>query len=164
MASTEEQRPPATNGNGAADSDDDDPSKLRPVDIEADMREMERRKRVEAIMSSKLFREELERVVSDSLRDSGADGISHLLSDMMNVRQGQAVGAVGGSGVRGCSLPINDIRGLEGMSYTKHEKLLRCKLAAVYRLVDLYGWTQNIYNHITVSSTIMLYYFVGNRD
>ena len=38
-------------------------------------------------MSSKLFREELERVVSDSLRDSGADGISNLLSDMMSVRQ-----------------------------------------------------------------------------
>ena len=27
----------------------------------------------------------------------------------------------------------------------------RCKLAAVYRLVDLHGWTQGIYNHITVS-------------
>ena len=33
-------------------------------------------------MSSKLFREELERVVTDSLRDSGADGISNLLSEM----------------------------------------------------------------------------------
>ena len=38
-------------------------------------------------MSSKLFREELERVVTDSLRDSGADGISNLLSDMMSVKQ-----------------------------------------------------------------------------
>merc|ERR1712088_622309 len=37
-----------------------------------------------------------------------------------------------------------------GMSYTKHEKLTRCKLAAVYRLIDLFGWTQNIYNHVTV--------------
>lgn len=48
-------------------------------------------------------------------------------------------------------IPINDIRGLEGMSYTKNEKLLRCKLAAAYRLVDMYGWTQSIYNHISVS-------------
>jgi hypothetical protein len=47
---------------------------------------MERRKRVEAIMSSKLFREELERVVSDSLRESGAEGISDMLSNMLNVR------------------------------------------------------------------------------
>lgn len=39
---------------------------------------------------------------------------------------------------------------MEGMVYTKHEKILRCKLAAVYRLIDLYGWTQGIYNHVTV--------------
>lgn len=49
-------------------------------------------------------------------------------------------------------VPINDIRGVESMGYAKGEKILRCKLAAVYRLMDLYGWTQNIYNHITVSS------------
>ena len=47
-------------------------------------------------------------------------------------------------------VPINDIRGLEGMGYTKAEKALRCKLAAAYRLVDMYGLSQSIYNHITV--------------
>ena len=86
MENAEEQRQVVANGNGV-DSDDEDLSKMRPVDIDQDVREMERRKRVEAIMSSKLFREELERVVTDSLRDSGADGLSTLLSDMMNVRQ-----------------------------------------------------------------------------
>lgn len=152
MAATED--PPRANGNGTAgDSDDEDPSKIRPVDIEQDMREMERRKRVEAIMSSKLFREELERVVSDSLKESGADGITSLLSNMMNVKTASAGGstAISGAGISlGSVIPINDIRGLEGMSYTKNEKLLRCKLAAVYRLVDMYGWTQSIYNHISV--------------
>lgn len=56
MAATEDQpvANPATNGNGHADSDDE--NVMRPVDIEQDMREMDRRKRVEAIMSSKLFR------------------------------------------------------------------------------------------------------------
>ena len=75
-----------------SESDDEDPSKLRPVNIEQDVREMERRKRVEAIMGSKLFREELERVVSDSIRESGADGLTNMISDMMSVRQ---VGAAG---------------------------------------------------------------------
>ena len=69
MAEVEEQPAAAANGNGAHDSEDDE-SAARPVDIEQDMREMDRRKRVEAIMSSKLFREELERVVSDSIRVS----------------------------------------------------------------------------------------------
>ena len=51
-----------------------------------------------------------------------------------------------------CVVPINDIRGIDSMVYAKGEKLLRSKLAAVYRLIDLYGWTQGIYNHVTVSS------------
>lgn len=54
-----------SNGTGV---ESDEETKLRPVVIEQDVQEMERRKRVEAIMSSKLFREELERVVSDSLK------------------------------------------------------------------------------------------------
>ena len=105
--------------------------------------------RVEAIMSSKLFKEELERVVSDIQRESGAEGITNLLSEMSAT--GGASVMTSGGGFRACTLPINDIRGLEGMSYTKQEKLLRCKLASIYRLIDLFGWTQNIYNHVTVS-------------
>ena len=79
---------------------------MRPVDIEADVKEMERRKRVEAIMQSQvrrsffesslsiiyaqfqLFREELERVVGDSLRDTGSDSIAGLISDVMNIKTG----------------------------------------------------------------------------
>ena len=53
-----------------------------------------------------------------------------------------------------CVVPINDIRGIDSMVYAKGEKLLRSKLAAVYRLIDLYGWTQGIYNHVTVSGDI----------
>ena len=49
-----------------------------------------------------------------------------------------------------CVVPINDIRGIDSMVYAKGEKVLRCKLAAVYRLIELYGWTQGIYNHVTV--------------
>merc|ERR1719350_2276742 len=49
-----------------------------------------------------------------------------------------------------CVVPINDIRGIDAMAYAKGEKQLRCKLAAVYRLINMYGWTQGIYNHVTV--------------
>nr|CAD7451958.1 unnamed protein product [Timema tahoe] len=90
-----------------------------------DMREMERRKRVEMIMNSRLFREELERIIEIQMKDgSGPSGSN-------------------------CVVPINDIRGVESMGYAKGEKILRCKLAAVYRLVDLYGWTQGVNNQIT---------------
>lgn len=46
--------------------------------------------------------------------------------------------------------PVNDLRGSDSISYEKGEKLLRCKLAAFYRLSDLFGWSELIYNHLTV--------------
>jgi len=142
MSGDQEPHTNGVNGDGNSSDDEEDRSKMRPVDIEADVKEMERRKRVEAIMNSQLFREELERVVGDSIRESGADGISALLSDVMNIKSGTAPAT-------SCVVPINDIRGIDSMVYAKGEKLLRCKLAAVYRLIDLYGWTQGIYNHVT---------------
>merc|ERR1719187_930204 len=92
-------------------------------------------------MNSQLFREELERVVGDSIRESGTEGISALLSDVMNIKNGSPASS--------CVIPINDIRGIGSLVYAKGEKGLRCKLAAVYRLVQLHGWTQGIYNHVT---------------
>ncbi|CDQ57740.1 unnamed protein product [Oncorhynchus mykiss] len=50
----------------------------------------------------------------------------------------------------GMVTPVNDLRGSDSISYEKGEKLLRCKLAAFYRLTDLFGWSQLIYNHLTV--------------
>ena len=49
--------------------------------------------------------------------------------------------------------PINDLRGTLAKRYSKTEQELRCKLASVYRLVDYFGWSQLVYNHITVSFT-----------
>lgn len=52
----------------------------------------------------------------------------------------------------GMVTPVNDLRGSDSISYDKGEKLLRCKLAAFYRLADLLGWSELIYNHLTVRS------------
>ena len=48
-------------------------------------------------------------------------------------------------------IPINDIKGTETAKYAKHEKQLRCKVASLYRIIDMNGWTCGIYNHISVS-------------
>jgi len=154
MSGDQEPHTNGLNGDGNISDDEEDRSKMRPVDIEADVKEMERRKRVEAIMNSQLFREELERVVGDSIRESGADGISALLSDVMNIKSGSLLVnpysySKRSAPASACVVPINDIRGIDSMVYAKGEKLLRCKLAAVYRLIDLHGWTQGIYNHVT---------------
>lgn len=35
------------------------------------------------------------------------------------------------------------------MGYAKGEKLLRCKLAAIFRLLDIYGWSQSVGGLVT---------------
>ncbi|XP_055644458.1 protein hu-li tai shao isoform X2 [Toxorhynchites rutilus septentrionalis] len=126
--------------------EEDECNKTRPADIEADMREMERRKRVEAIMNSRLFREELERIVDGQIREGGSSNILQQLSDIMGMPAAR-IGSVFKSS--NCVVPINDIRGMEAMGYEKGEKILRCKLAAAFRLMDLYGWAQGLGSHIT---------------
>lgn len=106
---------------------------------------MERRKRVEAIMCSRLFREELERIVDQHGRE-GPSGMLQQLSDIVGLPAAR-VGSLFKSS--NCVLPINDIRGVESIGYAKGEKILRCKLAATFRLLDLYGWTQGLGAQVT---------------
>ncbi|KAJ8705851.1 hypothetical protein PYW08_012897 [Mythimna loreyi] len=136
MADTDTE--PLPNGTGALSHEEEEERlKQRPADIDADVREMERRKRVEALMSSKLFREELERVLDQQMHEGNDAPLLQRIREMVGGRL--HTGSMRGPA---CVLPINDIRGIEGVGYEKGEKILRCKLAAVYRLVDLFGWTQ----------------------
>lgn len=132
--------------------DPDDPEcqrqMMRPPDIEQDMKEMDRRRRVDVILNSQVFREELERIIESQLNDGY---IPASLSALQQVTELLLPGTSRASRLGHSGPPINDIRGIDGLKYAKGEKLLRCKLASVYRLVDLYGWSMSIYNHITVS-------------
>lgn len=48
------------------------------------------------------------------------------------------------------TLPIDDFHMIENPGkYSEEEKQLRIKLAAVYRLIELNGWSMGIYNHVT---------------
>ena len=110
---------------------------------------MERRKRVEAIMNSKIFREELEKIIEQQMREGGP-GTGTLLQQISDMMGGSSWRGSSGFRSGSCVIPINDIRGVDNIAYAKGEKLLRCKLAALYRIIDLFGWSQNIYNHITL--------------
>lgn len=142
---TEMEQQVHTNGNGV--EKDESEQIPRPADIEQDMREMERRKRVEAIMCSRMFREELERIVDGQLKD-GSSNVLQQISDMMGVPTARV-----GSYFKGgnCVIPINDIRGIDSMGYEKGEKILRCKLAATFRLLDSFGFSSNGINSIVTA-------------
>lgn len=49
--------------------------------------------------------------------------------------------------------PVNDLYGIESPSFAKGEKQSRCRLASLYRLVDLFSWARFTSSYITVSTT-----------
>nr|NVI74703.1 hu li tai shao [Cucujiformia] len=92
------------------------------------------------------FREELERIIETQMSEgTGTNSLMQQISDMMGVSKQSGSFYKNSS----CVLPINDIRGIEAMSYGKGEKILRCKLASIYRLIDLCGWNQGSTSLIT---------------
>jgi adducin len=128
----------------------------RPADVKEDMRQMESRQRVSSILNSQAFREELESIIADQLKHGphpssliALQQISDLLLPNTNSRWQQVSSMMGTKGGN-VLIPINDIRGIDTLNYAKGERLLRCKLASLYRIMDLYGWASGISNHISV--------------
>ncbi|CAG9537427.1 unnamed protein product [Cercopithifilaria johnstoni] len=122
----------------------------RPAAIKEDLSEMERRKRVQEVLESKSFCRELEELIKQESENHKSDP-DHLktlqrLSEF-TLPQGQ-IAASSLHNIGGAVLPIADLKG--SGSYTLTEKLFRNKLASLYRLVDLFQWSQGIYNHITL--------------
>ncbi|KAJ8338989.1 hypothetical protein SKAU_G00357750 [Synaphobranchus kaupii] len=128
-------------------------------DLRQDFNMMEQRKRVSMILQSPAFCDELETMIQDQLK-KGKNPTSLLalqqIADFMTTSVPTMFPAApqGGMAALNMSLgmvtPVNDLRGSDSIAYEKGEKLLRCKLAAFYRLTDLFSWSQLIYNHLTV--------------
>ncbi|XP_067339577.1 alpha-adducin isoform X9 [Channa argus] len=128
-------------------------------DLRQDFNMMEQKKRVSMILQSPAFCEELETMIQDQLK-KGKTPTSLLalqqIADFMTTSMPSMYPAApqGGMAALNMSLgmvtPVNDLRGSDSISYDKGEKMLRCKLAALYRLTDLFGWSELIYNHLTV--------------
>ncbi|RCN30747.1 class II Aldolase and Adducin domain protein [Ancylostoma caninum] len=134
--------------------DPDDPEYIkdlqRPAVIKEDLTEMERRKRVQQLLESKSFCRELEEVIRQE-SDSCRSDPEHLktiqrLSELTLPNGAMTFANL--HSVAGSAIPIADLKGND--NYSRQEKLLRNKLASLYRLVDLFQWSQGIYNHITL--------------
>ncbi|XP_060102118.1 alpha-adducin isoform X2 [Heteronotia binoei] len=143
--------------------DENNPEYLRERNMAPDLRQdfnmMEQKKRVSMILQSPAFCEELESMIQEQFKKGkNPTGLLALqqIADFMttNVPNVYPAAPQGGMVALNMSLgmvtPVNDLRGSDSIAYEKGEKLLRCKLAAFYRLADLFGWSQLIYNHITV--------------
>ncbi|XP_014644322.1 PREDICTED: alpha-adducin isoform X1 [Ceratotherium simum simum] len=142
--------------------DENNPEYLRERNMAPDLRQdfnmMEQKKRVSMILQSPAFCEELESMIQEQFKKgknpTGLLALQQIADFMtMNVPNVYPAAPQGGMAALNMSLgmvtPVNDLRGSDSIAYDKGEKLLRCKLAAFYRLADLFGWSQLIYNHIT---------------
>ncbi|XP_032636931.1 alpha-adducin isoform X9 [Chelonoidis abingdonii] len=142
--------------------DENNPEYLRERNMAPDLRQdfnmMEQKKRVSMILQSPAFCEELESMIQEQFKKGkNPTGLLALqqIADFMttNIPNVYPATPQGGMAALNMSLgmvtPVNDLRGSDSIAYEKGEKLLRCKLAAFYRLADLFGWSQLIYNHIT---------------
>ncbi|CAN2388438.1 Alpha-adducin isoform X1 [Pristimantis euphronides] len=143
--------------------DENNPEYLRERNMAPDLRQdfnmMEQKKRVSMILQSPAFCDELETMIQDQLKKGkNPTGLLALqqIADFMTTSVPSVYPSAPQGGMAALNLslgmvtPVNDLRGSDSIAYEKGEKLHRCKLAAFYRLADLFGWSQLIYNHITV--------------
>uniref|UniRef100_A0A665XCJ9 Gamma-adducin-like n=1 Tax=Echeneis naucrates TaxID=173247 RepID=A0A665XCJ9_ECHNA len=127
--------------------DESDPEYLRSRNMSPDLRQdfnmMEQKKRVTQILQSPVFKDELEGLIQDQMtKGNNPTGLLALrqIADLV------MASTLGGHS----SPPVNDLYGIESPPFAKGEKQSRCRLAGLYRLVDLFSWARFTSSYITV--------------
>ncbi|XP_074837724.1 beta-adducin isoform X1 [Carettochelys insculpta] len=133
---------------------EDDPEYLRIRNMAADLRQdfnmMEQKKRVTMILQSPSFREELESLIQEQMKKGNNSSIWALrqIADFM-ASTGPSVFPTSPISLSMVT-PINDLHSNETLALAKGERLMRCKVGSVYRLLDLYGWAQLSNTYVTL--------------
>nr|KAF6321981.1 adducin 3 [Pipistrellus kuhlii] len=134
---------------------ENDPEYIRERNMSPDLRQdfnmMEQRKRVTQILQSPAFREDLECLIQEQMKKGqNPTGLLALQQIADYIMASSFSGFTSPSLSLGMVTPINDLPGADTSSYVKGEKLTRCKLASLYRLVDLFGWAHLANTYISV--------------
>uniref|UniRef100_A0A5F4WKC5 Adducin 3 n=1 Tax=Callithrix jacchus TaxID=9483 RepID=A0A5F4WKC5_CALJA len=134
---------------------ENDPEYIRERNMSPDLRQdfnmMEQRKRVTQILQSPAFREDLECLIQEQMKKGhNPTGLLALQQIADYIMTNSFSGFSSPPLSLGMVTPINDLPGADTSSYVKGEKLTRCKLASLYRLVDLFGWAHLANTYISV--------------
>ncbi|XP_075714610.1 beta-adducin isoform X2 [Rhinoderma darwinii] len=126
---------------------ENDPEYLRIRNMAADLRQdfnvMEQKKRVTMILQSPSFREELESLIQEQMKKGNNSSNIWALRQIADFMASTAPSVFPTCPVNSSMVaPINDIHCNDPVPLAKGERLMRCKLASIYRLIDLYGWAQ----------------------
>ncbi|XP_071336476.1 gamma-adducin-like isoform X2 [Trachinotus anak] len=137
--------------------DENDPEYLRSRNMSPDLRQdfnmMEQKKRVTQILQSPVFKDELEGLIQDQLtKGNNPTGLLALrqIADLVMASTLGGAGPLTSPISFGMVSPVNDLYGIESPSFAKGEKQSRCRLASLYRLVDLFSWARFTSSYITV--------------
>lgn len=137
--------------------DENGPDHLRSRNMSPDLRQdfnmMEQKKRVTQILQSPVFKDELEGLIQDQLtKGNHPTGLLALrqIADLVMASTVGGAGPLTSPVSLGMVTPVNDLYGIESPSFAKGEKLSRCRLASLYRLVDLFSWARFTRSYITV--------------
>uniref|UniRef100_A0A8C1U658 Adducin 3 (gamma) b n=1 Tax=Cyprinus carpio TaxID=7962 RepID=A0A8C1U658_CYPCA len=117
-------------------------------DLRQDFNMMEQRKRVTQILRSPDFKEELECMVKEQC--SKGSNSSGLLGHIAQLIISNTLSNTGVYSPSSEFSPVNDLCGVEWFNCSKAERQGRCKLACLYRLLDLYGHTHFPNTYITL--------------
>ncbi|XP_015276579.1 PREDICTED: beta-adducin [Gekko japonicus] len=133
---------------------EDDPEYLRIRNMAADLRQdfnlMEQKKRVTMILQSPSFREELESLIQEQMKKGNNSNI-WALRQIADFMASTAPSVFPPSPLNlSTVMPINDLHSTDSTSLAKGERLMRCKVGSVYRLLDLYGWAQLSSTYVTL--------------
>ncbi|CAN9510097.1 unnamed protein product [Ophioblennius macclurei] len=134
--------------------DVNDPEYIRSRNMSPDLRQdfnvLEQKKRVTQILQSPAFKEELESLIQEQQRKGNNPTGLLALRQIADFFMASSVGGFNSSPLSlGMVTPINDMYGVESTTLVKGEKLTRCKLASLYRLVDLFSWAHFANSYIT---------------
>uniref|UniRef100_A0A3Q3XRX5 Class II aldolase/adducin N-terminal domain-containing protein n=1 Tax=Mola mola TaxID=94237 RepID=A0A3Q3XRX5_MOLML len=135
--------------------DVNDPEYIRARNMSPDLRQdfnvLEQKKRVTQILQSPAFKEELECLIQEQQRKGNNPTGLLALRQIADFFMASSVAGFNTSPLSlGMVTPINDMYGVESSTMVKGEKLTRCKLASLYRLVDLFSWAHFANSYITV--------------
>ncbi|KAM7393896.1 hypothetical protein PAMP_020732 [Pampus punctatissimus] len=131
-----------------------DPEYIRSKNMSPDLRQdfnvLEQKKRVTQILQSPAFKEELESLIQEQQRKGNNPTGLLALRQIADFFMASSVAGFSTSPLSlGMVTPINDMYGVESTTMVKGEKLTRCKVASVYRLVDLFNWAHFASSYVT---------------
>uniref|UniRef100_A0A3Q1G9G5 Adducin 3 (gamma) a n=1 Tax=Acanthochromis polyacanthus TaxID=80966 RepID=A0A3Q1G9G5_9TELE len=130
-----------------------DPEYIRSRNMSPDLRQdfnvLEQKKRVTQILQSPAFKDELESLIQEQQRKGNNPTGLLALRQIADFMASSVAGFNTSPLSLGMVTPINDMYGVEPTTLVKGEKLTRCKLASLYRLVDLFSWAHFASSYIT---------------